>query len=82
MNSNVILTIVIKSQEKRAGEKGKKELFKKKKKTWKIIHNGNKYIPINDYFKCKQINVPIERHRVEWIKTQIFIAYKRFIADL
>ena len=35
MNSNVILTIVIKSQEKRAGEKGKKELFKKKKKPGK-----------------------------------------------
>ena len=31
-------------------------------------YNGNKYIPINNSFKCQQTNVQIKIHRVaNWI---------------
>ena len=44
---------------------------KKQKNNQKTIKKGNKYIFINNYFKCKQTEHSNKRHRVaEWMQKQ------------
>ena len=52
-NPNTTLKIVIKSQEKRTKEKGKKKDLPKQIQN--IFKNGNKDIHIGNYLKCKWI---------------------------
>ena len=48
--------------------------------------NGNRSIYINNYFKCKWVNAPTKRHRLdEWIQKQdpsIYAVYKKPTSDL
>lgn len=46
-----------------------KETEKNYKTTKKT--NGNKHVPINNYFKCKESTCSNQRHRVaKWVKKQ------------
>ena len=54
-------------------------------KHWENKQNGNKYIPLNNYFKHNGLNIPFKRCRVsEWRKRKIhtYAAYKRLILEL
>ena len=67
-------------QEKEKGTKITTQQPEKKKQ------EGNKYIPINNYFQCKwiKLNSPVKRHRVaEWKKKirHLNAAYKILISD-
>ena len=50
-NSNITLKIGTKSQGKRKKEERNKEELQNQ--TENSLQNGNKYIPINNYIKCK-----------------------------
>ena len=81
-NPNVTLKIIIKSEEKRTKEGGKKT-YKSKSKTINKMAIGT-YIMIIT-LNVNSLNAPTKRHRLaEWIqnKTHMFAAYKRLTSDL
>ena len=60
MNPNITLQKAIKPQGKRPREEGTEKLQKQSENNW----NGNRYIPINNYFNENELSAAIKRYKV------------------